>query len=215
MKENTDKRELFREALIDARLHKSWRALSEERDPEAFSETHEQTMRAILNRGNKRSARSGRKQIIASLLTVATVAAAAFALYVNRSAFLPDPDTPPTQQIDKIYSLSYVPEGYEIVSTSAELGSNLTRWENDVKEYIIFEQSVIGSSEQNYDTLAGRHERISIGTLEVHCIFTDYSSIYLWEFRGYSYKIECSNGLAVDEVTQMIIAFLRDNGYIE
>lgn len=211
-----DKNERFRKALVDARMRKAWGSLIDFNQSESFSEEHKETMRTILSTGRKKPARFNRRQLIASIAAVATVAVAAFALFVNRSAFFPDySGETPAQPVDKIQSLSYVPEGYEIVYASADLTGSHTKWENPEKQYILFDQTALGSSEQNYDEIEGSHEYIPIGGYSIHCIYTDQASIFVWEFNGYSYKIECSNTLPIDEVTRMIIAFLRDNGYIQ
>lgn len=229
MKEPNENMELFQKALIEARLRKAQQIADEDKDEVVFSDEHRQKMRFILKSAdqsrNKRR-RLDHKRLIASLIGAAMVSVAAIAVFVNRDHILSfaeqsfivlfqndnEHSVDPPQKLDKVYSLSYVPEGFEIVSTAADLTSASTKWQNPAnEEFIIFEQALKDNPDFIYDAEEGRHEKLPLGEFEIHCIYFETTSVFVWSFEDYAYKIECSNGLPFDEISQMILTFLSEN----
>lgn len=215
--------ELFKRALVEARLRKA--AQSDARIEEVeLSEEHCQKMRFILasEHGKKRARRPMTILIAATIaaLTVAALASVAIAKKEDIKHFVDDLfgvtepigpiDEPRPQEIEKVYSLSYLPNGFEIVNTSADLKSVRTEWQNLAEEYILLEQSVEGF-DGKYGDIEGRREQIRLGEAEIECLYTDSVSVFIWRYDGYDFKLECSNELPVDEIMQMIIAFLNEN----
>lgn len=214
---------LFKRALVEARLRKAAEASAQIETVEC-SDEHRQKMRFILSSDRAKKRKKRRTAMLAAALTatlaVAALASAAIAKRDDIKLALDDffgvtepigpVDEHRPQEIEKVYSLSYVPDGFEIVNTSAELKSVRTEWQNLAEEYIILEQSVEGF-EDEYGDIEGRREQIKLGEAELNCLYTDTVSVFLWRCDGYEFKLECSNALPFDEISQMIIAFLNEN----
>lgn len=231
MKETNEKRELFEKALIDARLRKAEQITEADREEVNLSNEHQQKMRFILQSAIRKR-KSNVKRLSITLLAAAMTAVAAIAIFVNRSHITRFTDehimvlfrddnadkadkgkiTEPTQVLEEIYTLSYVPDGFEVVSSSSNATSASTHWQkNTTQSYIIFTQALMDNPVFEYDENVGQHDEINLGNVKIQCIYLDTSSIFNWSYKGYSYSIECSNDLPFDEISKMIITFLRDN----
>lgn len=229
-KTNENNKEIFRKALIDARLRKAERITEADREEVILSDEHRQKMHFIL-RSTGRKQKSTVKRLSIALLATATAAVAAIAIFVNREnithfaqeniiALFRDETSDKEgegtlterPQAFEVHMLSYVPEGFEVISSSSSATSASTHWQKPTTQsYIIFKQGMIGDPDFAYDETEGRYEEAELGNVKIVCIYLDDSCSFIWSYKGYSYKIECSNDLPFDEISKMIIAFMRDN----
>lgn len=225
-----ENKELFKRALIDARLRKAEQITESDREEVTLSVDHQQKMRFILG-STDRKQKSTAKRLTIALLATAMTAVAAIAIFVNRENIAhfaqeniialfrdetPDKDNEGAHterpQAFEVHMLSYVPEGFEVVSSSSSATSASTHWQKDsTQSYIIFKQGLIGDPDFAYDETEGQYEEVTLGNVKIVCIYSDASCSFIWSYKGYSYKIECSNDLPFDEISKMIITFLRDN----
>lgn len=231
MKKTDENKELFKKALIDARLQKAEQISESDREAINLSNEHQQKMRLILQ-STDRKPKSNIKRLSIALFATAMTAAAVIAIVVNRenitrfaeeniiALFRDDQsnnsyegeltDRPPV--LEEVHMLSYVPEGFEVISSSSNATSASTHWQKTTTQsYIIFTQALMDDPIFEYDENVGQHEEIKLGSVTIHCIYLDTYDIFTWSYKGYSYMIECSNDLPLDEISKMIIAFLRDN----
>lgn len=221
-------RSLLEQAFVDARLQKSAEAELNTEDI-SLSDEHRQKMQFILKSTPKTAGRSGRRKrpiamLIASLIATLTLAAIASMAIAKRSEIADFMDglfdngsaephtTQPSrpQEIEQIYSISHIPEGYSVSEALSDSESVRTVWHNSSDAFIVFEQSVHVFSDDLPDG-QGKRETIQIGSLEIECIYLDEYSIFRWTYAGYSFKLECSNALPFDEISQMILSFVKSN----
>lgn len=89
------------------------------------------------------------------------------------------------------YTLSYVPDGYELTKTFEGFSQTKYMWSNSDGEYIILEQCHVDSALFGMDNEAEDWKVVQIGNHKMqHCVSDVY--YYLWNDGVYAYRLTMS-----------------------
>ena len=112
--------------------------------------------------------------------------------------------------IETVYTLGYVPEGYEL--ESCDIADILTWmvWVNDVGEKIVFSQGLLC----DYSLMDNENSDYEITSVnDITVAFLDKGSIkcYYWNERGYRFSIRISDGISQAILEQLIESLTEYN----
>jgi hypothetical protein len=112
--------------------------------------------------------------------------------------------------IETVYTLGYVPEGYELESCSIEKLVTGFVWTNDAGEQIVFSQGLL-CEYSLMDNENSDYEITSVNDITV--AFLDKGSIkcYYWNERGYRFSIRISDGISQAILEQLIESLTEYN----
>lgn len=108
------------------------------------------------------------------------------------------------QFIDEYYTLTYVPEGFEIVDE--HLGNLCARyiWENENGEQLIFEQSPINSADYFIDNESGTTEVIEAGKYAVYFRSIEGTYRCIWNNEKYAFALYFDREISEKEIVEII-----------
>ncbi len=221
-----EERELFRQALLEARLRKSQQMIDADTDEVQFSKKHLRKMQQIISadRSSLQFAFYSRKKkrILALLIAAAVLIIGSITVYANKDAIVQfvqkifgdhievsyanqgNVDGIP-EWIEQEYTLTYLPDGYELVETISEASYILMEWEGARGEYIRFEQRTMDGSLFVQDNEHSDSDVIKLAAYSVYCTYSwPESNCYMWTDGRYVYQIICSKNITRDELTQMV-----------
>lgn len=227
MSEYAENLKLFQRVLIEASDEKAQRILAEYPEEIVFSKHHEKIMHKILTSSRKyptvgHGRMSRKKRMMILLVAILVLLLSGLTVYASRDALVRfveqihekyisvfyqkehGADVPDT--IEKEYTLSYVPEGYELKKYEAYSSSVQSEWRNPSNEYILFVQNVIGGSIYNFDNEHGNFEEWMVEEYHVFTARYATSNVYLWNDGQYSYFLDCSEQWSFEEISQMILS---------
>lgn len=221
-----EERELFRQALLEARLRKSQQMIDADTDEVQFSKKHLRKMQQIISadRSSLQFAFYSRKKkrILALLIAAAVLIIGSITVYANKDAIVQfvqkifgdhievsyanqgNVEGIP-EWIEQEYTLTYVPAGYIFTNSTDEFSLVCTEWRNESGKYLRFSQSVVDGGIHGIDSEYSTSERMHIGEFDIYC--TQHNSIdrtYLWSDGVYVYKIECNADFSYDELYKLI-----------
>lgn len=218
-------RKLFGEALLQALAEKYDEELAECTEDAICSAKHLKKMDKII--GVKVSARDDsakRKKLWVAILVAAALLLVGCTVYTYRkqignfierlrenyfsvSAYTMENEEEDQAVLTEIYTLSYVPEGYELVN-NVELSNFVIReWKNENGEFIRFEQSFISQSQSHKYGIDDQTEYIMITTpkrKEVYYREKDDKIFVVWEDEAYIIAIVSTAVLPQDVLFQII-----------
>lgn len=222
-----EERELFRQALLEARLRKSQQIMDADTDEVQFSKKHLRKMQQIISadRSSLQFAFYSRKKkrILALLIAAAVLIIGSITVYANKDAivqfvqkiFCDHIEVSYANQgnvegipewIEQEYAPSYLPKGYELVETSSGVSYTYSKYQNAKGDYIQFDQRVIDSSLFVFDNEKSDSDVIQLTTFTVYCTHRSSGpSFYVWTDGRYAYQFVCSSNISQDELTQMIM----------
>ena len=111
--------------------------------------------------------------------------------------------------IEKVYELSYVPDGYSLVDSTISPLTVIYKFEHDNNGYIRFEQSVLNGAYFSIDNEQGYTQIININNCEIYCVHHDKSHIYLWNDGTYAMKISSGAPLSDDEIASILNGIIK------
>jgi cell division protein FtsL len=217
-KDLSEERALFRQALSEGLAMKYAYELAQCPEPIQYSAEHLCKMEAVI----ASHASSEKKVKIKHRIVVALVAAVlllltACAAYTYRreikklfvkiyetsiELFYEDEDMP-DKMISEYYTLSYVPDGYELTEMVrlASVGSEM--WSTVDGEYIALEQYIWDGASYTIDAEIGDSSIINYKNIEVYYRATLLHT-YIWNDGTYSFMLTTSTMLADDEIELII-----------
>ena len=226
MTEIDEERKLFCQALLEARLRKSQQMIDTESDEIVLSARHLYRMDHILKSVDEPfrpiSSTRQKKRILALLIAAAILLFGSITIYANRDTIARfvhkifgdhtevsysnyDSNIDVPERIEQEYTLTYVPEGYELVQSMSDYILIWKEWINDKGEYLLFKQRPIKESLYIFDNDNSNTECIQIEDFEVYCThFESSDSAYLWTDGEYVYEIECCADISLEELARMI-----------
>lgn len=108
-----------------------------------------------------------------------------------------------SQTIETVYTLGYVPEGYELSTSSITKYKADFVWQNQNGEYINFTQSILlGAS--TMDIEYSNYEIIYINDMKVAYSEKHGTTIYLWNTNEYKYFLVFSNDSLNENCSKLI-----------
>lgn len=111
-------------------------------------------------------------------------------------------------QIEEYYSLSYVPEGYKLVSESQTPLYVRYKWTTDTGKKLMFEQMLIDVSSHSLDSEKGSALIITHNQLNIYCRINNGSFHYFWNDGKYILNLYSSVELHQDELKKIIDSIL-------
>ena len=203
----------LKQALLEVQIQELEEILALYPDDIPVSRKHKRAMRRIL-RDRRRAARN---RIIAIVVAAALTLLVGCSVYANRrriadfieelfddhAKVLSFDDSNAKEQIEEVYTLTFVPEGYILDSSSKNTLLYLETWSN-ASDLIIFEQQIL-STQNFYDTEYSKNYQMkTIGTIEFYYRKTATSFYYLWADDYYIYSIQFSENFSQETLMQII-----------
>lgn len=203
-----EEKRLFGKAILQALKEKYQEELDACDFTAECSEAHKKAMEKIIADFDAKEKHKKKIRLIA-LLVAAALFLTGCAVYVYRDAIrefvehiyetyiMVDFDSEDKNQnsvnsIEEVYTLTYVPEGYELVQ---ELKTNVIvtyRWENDNGDSLIFEQLILDSSKFILDVEHGETIEVLGNDKIVYHRVIESSHCYIWNDSKYSMTIKSS-----------------------
>jgi hypothetical protein len=210
--------ELFKEALNEALDNKIRREVESCTEEIITSERHKAAMQAILDGTyEKKSVWKLTKAKVAAILVAATLLLASCAvIYRNEirdfveeifadftELTYSDKDIE-GKTIETAYSLTYVPEGYALESTSKTAIKVRYEYRNANNDFIIFEQRILDTTKFAHDIENSYSKLISNNEFDIYYKSTRASSFYIWNDGYYSLELHSNIPIPDDELINII-----------
>lgn len=207
--------ELFQQAINEGLSNKFDKMAAECTEKIVYSERHKLAMQTIIygKANTKRTLSPKMKRVIAILVAAALLLTSCGIIFRNeiREIFKDffvsltyESDAESNKVIDKIYILSYLPEGY--VLEKEDISNTVIRyqWINNSSETIYFEQRPLTQSNLFIDTESGYSQIKEIEEYDVYYRFTNRYHHYIWNIENYSMIIKSKAPLLNEEIVLII-----------
>lgn len=215
-------KEIFSRAVIDGfeEKYREGLAVSASESGE-FSRAHARRMSSIIGSKVKyvadkhtRIKRAVAAALIAAALLLAGCAAIVYKEQIGdffveirdtyiKGDFIKDEDAN-NQIIEEYYTLTYVPEGYELVEEYSDAFGAQSVWKNDKEKSIIFDQSPINSVKYTIDGENGLTDTYILGEKTVYCRIIDETYYYIWNNEKYAFSLYSDTKINEEEIIQII-----------
>ena len=217
-KDISEERALFSQALREGLAGKFEAELAQCPGPIQCSEEHLRKMNEIIE-DHARAARIARlkRRIAAAMVAVALLMLTACAAYVYRREIKKlfvkvyetsielfyDDEAMPNKMISEYYTLSYVPEGYELTEKVRLSSAGSETWKTADGEYIVLEQFVWDGANYWIDAEMGETTVTTFESIEVYYRATQLHT-YVWNDGTYSFILSSSSFLTNEEIGLII-----------
>ena len=209
------KLELFKQALNEGVSNKFEKLAAECTEEIVYSERHKLAMRTILHgkTATKRVWSPKMKRIVAILIAVALLLTSCGIIFRNeiREVFEEffvklsyDGDDEAIDLIEKVYYLSYIPDGYVLKCESVTKLYNKYEFENQNGDFINFEQCAITSADFYIDIENGYSKINEIEKYEIYYRTANDFHWFVLNYDGYSIKIKTNTRFSNDEIIKII-----------
>lgn len=215
-------KEIFSRAVIDGfeEKYREGLAVSASESGE-FSRTHARRMSSILDSRIKyvpdkrtRVKRAVLVALIAAALLLAGCAAIVYKEQIGdffveihdtyiKGDFIKDEDAN-NQIIEEYYTLTYVPEGYELVEEYSDVFLAQSVWKNDKEKSIIFDQTPINSVKYSIDGEHGLTNTLNYDQYTVYCRIIDETYYYIWNNEKYAFSLYSDAEIKEEEFIRII-----------
>lgn len=217
----TAEKQLFKSAILEALSQKYEQELAECREDAKCSKEHYLRISEITGIPLARvmgKRRSLRRTFVAVLIAAALLLAGCTA-YVYRNAIkdffeevydthikvsYSGEQTDNELYIKEFYSLSYVPEGYQLVREVKNEVCVRYIWESKSADTLVFQQSLINESDFFLDSDTEDMQCIEYNGVFVYLRSVDNLWIYLWNDGKYGMYIDSDQKLSDDELEKII-----------
>ena len=108
------------------------------------------------------------------------------------------------QIIEEYYTLTYVPEGYELVEEYSNVFLAQSVWKNDKEKSIIFDQTPINSVKYSIDGEHGLTNTFIYDQYTVYCRIIDETYYYIWNNEKYAFSLYSDTEIKEEEIIQII-----------
>ena len=207
--------ELFKQALNEAVSNKFDKMADECPEEIVCSERHKLAMRTIIyGKADTSRAWSPRvKRIIAILVAAALILTSCGIIFRNqiREIFEEfyvkltyEANEESNKNIDEVYVLGYVPEGYVLEREKVESLRITYKFVNETGDVLYFEQRALTNSEYYIDSESGYSKIEEIEEFDVYYRFTDTLINYVWSNETYSMTIKSSVQLSNEEIISIL-----------
>ena len=215
-------KEIFSRAIIEGfeEKYREGLAVSASESGE-FSRTYARRMSSIIGSKVKyvadkhtRIKRAALAALIAAALLLAGCAAIVYKEQIGdffveirdtyiKGDFIKDEDEN-NQIIEEYYTLTYVPEGYELVEEYSNVYLARSVWKNDEEKSIVFDQSPINSVKYTIDGENGFTDTYILGENTVYCRIIDETYYYIWNNEKYAFSLYSDTKINEEEIIQII-----------
>ena len=215
-------KEIFSRAIIEGfeEKYREGLAVSASESGE-FTRTHARRMSSILGSRVKylpdkrtRIKRAALAALIAAAILLAGCTAIVYKEQIGdffveirdtyiKGDFIKDEDEN-NQIIEEYYTLTYIPEGYELVEEYSDAFLAQSVWKNDKEKSIIFEQRPINSVKYTIDGENGFTDTYILGENTVYCRIIDETYYYIWNNEKYAFSLYSDTKINEEEIIQII-----------
>ena len=212
--DNKTNQELFKQALVEGVNRRLDREIATCDEEITYSRRHIKNMARIVN--GKQIKKPLNRKMIAILVAAAILLLAGCAIIYRNEIrdFITDirehfvkvsfsEGENESQNIEEIYELTYVPEGYSLEKEEVNRIFVQYLFVNEDDDYIKFIQQSLDSSSFSVDIEHGNYDIINIGEYEIYYRQTDGINYYLWNDGKYAMQLYAFNELP--EQTLMLI----------
>lgn len=204
-------KELFIKAFMEAERIDNSRLKSEDEIEWDFSEKFEKSMNKLIKKNNhiKLSTRRNiRKGLLAAIIAIIVAFTGLMSVSATRTPFiefikkvfpqfnevtLSEESTPPVDRIETEYTLTNLPEGYEIKEYQKDELGIFTVWKNSNNSEIMFSQEILDPN-LSIDTEHNYHE-LKINGYESYLLTTEMNSVLSWTDGCYWFILNVPNNL--------------------
>lgn len=209
---NRTSRERFGQALLEVQLQELEQICKQYPEDIPVSKRHQRAMRRILRGGHPM-----RTKVIAILVAAALLLLVGCSIYIARrrianffeevfdthAKVTTEETAAEVAGLNEVYTLTYVPEGYQLKSSTKNNLYNFELW-TDGSSTINFEQQLYDSF-QFYDIDYIEPFQIKhVSGYEICYKFSDNFYQYIWTDNIYVYKLFCQDSLSDDILIKMI-----------
>ena len=106
--------------------------------------------------------------------------------------------------IDEYYTLSYVPEGFELVEENVDKLCSRYVWENEFGEKLIFEQAPLNSTDFFIDNESGVSHVIYCNGYTIYCRNINGSYRCIWNGNNYEFALYYWHEMSENEIIDII-----------
>lgn len=211
---------LFQQAIFEGLSQRYEEELAENTENADCSQKHTLKMRKMLRSfcGDTMHRKRNLRAWVAGLIAAAILLAGC-TVYIFRGSVwdsivkvyenyieisLNQDDGKNDQPIKDIYSLGYMPEGYELKTDRSNPGIIYRVWENAESDRINFEQYSLFNSDILLNAEDGSTTMVECNGWEVYCRQYEDSCYYIWVDRSYYLTISVRGNVPRDEVLRII-----------
>ncbi len=213
-------RELFGQALAEALAERLEEELAECEESAVCSQAHYEKMQEIINPSRKVCKRKFSRKSLVAIIVAAALLLTGCAAYICRNEireFVEDAYEKfvrltysesykkSSSEIDEIYKLTYVPDGYELVEEKLETISKYYKYTNSNGEFILFKQVVLDTTEVGLDVEEGYTGLYEFDGLKIYCRVLDTSFHYVWNDGKYALYIISSSQFDEKELEKLAL----------
>ena len=211
---------LLQQAIFDGICQKYGEELAENTENADCSKKHIAKMRKLLKlfRGGVANSKRHRRAWIAALLAAAVLLAGCSAyifreealdfvvmIYKNNILISYDKqENENNQTVKDIYSVGYMPEGYELKIDISNPGLVNRDWENADGSSIRFEQYSLTNSSIHLNGEDGETTVFEHGEREIYCRRYTDSRYYIWIDRPYYLMLSVQGNVPEEEILRII-----------
>jgi hypothetical protein len=110
--------------------------------------------------------------------------------------------------IETVYTLGYVPEGYELESCNINKLYTTFIWENDAGEQITFSQSILDGSSL-MDNENSNYGVLDLNGMSVACVEKYDDEYFYWNFDGYKFTLHVSRTRSYEDISKLIQSIMK------
>ena len=207
--------ELFKQALNEAVSNKFDKMADECTEEIVYSDRHKLAMRTIIyGKADTKRVWSPRvKRIIAILVAAALILTSCGIIFRNqiREIFEEfyvkltyEGDEESNKNIDEVYVLGYVPEGYVLEREKVESLRITYKFVNETGDVLYFEQRALTNSGYYIDSESGYSKIEEIEEFDVYYKFTGKNHLYVFNNENFSLNIKSSTKLSNEDIILML-----------
>lgn len=207
-------KELFVKAFMEAERIDNASLKSEDEIKWDFSERFEKSMNQLIKKNNNirlSTRRKIKKGLIAAIIAAVVAFTGLMSVSATRAPFiefikkvfpqfnevtLSDESTPPVERIETEYTLTNLPEGYEIDIYQKDELVVMTKWKNKSGDEIVLFQETLDpnlsiDTEHNY-------QELKINGYEAYLMIAEKNSVLSWTDGYYWFTLNAPNSLNDD-----------------
>lgn len=209
---NRTSRERFGQALLEVQLQELEQICKQYPEDIPVSKRHQRAMRRILRGGHPM-----RTKVIAILVAAALLLLVGCSIYIARrrianffeevfdthAKVTTEEVSTTNDPILEAYTLTYVPEGYQLDYNMRNLIYNYEVWDNGFS-VIKFEQQKVESYHYYDLESSDLFELIRVGDIDVCYKHVDGTCQYLWTDNNYVYKLDLEENFQIEIIEKII-----------
>lgn len=210
-------KELFIKAFMEAERIDNSSLKSEDEIEWDFSEKFENSMNKLIKKNNHirlSTRRKIRKGLLAAIIAIIVAFTGLMSVSATRMPFvefmkkvfpqfneitLSEKSTPPVDKIETEYTLTNLPDGFEITEYQKDDLGVMSKWENQIGEDIVLFQEILDSN-LSIDT-EHNYKEITINGYEAYLNQFEFNSSLKWTDGYYWFTLSVPNNLHSEVIT--------------